>query len=69
MIENDQIKILAGVANEYPFGLHNEIFSFPAYYIGKVKYNYGIDCYLDDQCDDGNSYTDPDTCNLSDNEW
>ena len=66
MIENDDIKIIAGVAPEYPFGLHYDFGSFPAYFIGRPKYTYGTNCYLNEQCDDANSYT-TDTC--STNEW
>ncbi len=68
LIENNEMKIKAGVSPEYPFGLYIDFMGYPTYFIGRPKYYYGAQCYSDDQCDDGNSLT-IDTCNLSTNEW
>lgn len=58
--EDDYLRILAGSANEYPFGS----FDGPNRFIGRPKYAYGSVCYSDDMCDDQNVYTHPDTCDV-----
>lgn len=67
-IENGDIALRAGVAPEYPFGLYIDFMGWPAYFIGRVKYNYGVQCDLNSQCNDGNTNT-TDTCDLNTNEW
>lgn len=59
--ENDELKILAGSSNKYPFGPWDG----PNRFIGRPKYLYGSSCYNNAQCDDLNMYTSPDTCDLS----
>ena len=66
-IENNDIKVKAGVSPEYPFGLYVDFMGMPTYFIGRPKYLYGTQCYSTAQCDDGNPLT-TDSCNSS-NDW
>ena len=63
--ENEDMRILAGSANAYPFDYWNG----PNRFIGRPKYAYGSDCYSDSQCVDDNTYTLPDTCDPTTKKW